>query len=87
MLFLWSANMADLVGAGFPFVGSAVLLGCGLVSLALTLRLDTAPPPAERRELVDAADRLADARRQLDAARERVEVEERAASATVRRSS
>jgi len=33
--FLWSARMEDLVGAGFPFLGGAVLLGSGLVSLAL----------------------------------------------------
>ena len=35
--FLWSAQMEDLVGAGFPFVGAAVLFGSGLVALALTV--------------------------------------------------
>lgn len=34
-IFLWSANMADLVGAGFPFVAGAILFGSGLISLAL----------------------------------------------------
>ena len=33
--FLWSANMADLVGAGFPFVAGATLFGTGLITLAL----------------------------------------------------
>jgi len=33
--FLWSANMADLVGAGFPFVGGAILFGSGLLALAI----------------------------------------------------
>jgi len=35
--FLWSARIEDLVGAGFPFVGAAVLFGSGLVALALTV--------------------------------------------------
>ena len=35
--FLWSARLEDLVGAGFPFVGAAVLFGCGLVALAITV--------------------------------------------------
>ncbi|MCX6317412.1 MAG: hypothetical protein NTW29_08995 [Bacteroidetes bacterium] len=33
--FLWSARMEDLVGAGFPFVGGAVLFGAGLLALAV----------------------------------------------------
>lgn len=33
--FLWSANLADLVGAGFPFVGGALLVGTALISLAI----------------------------------------------------
>lgn len=33
--FLWSANIADLVGAGFPFVGGAILFGTGLITLAI----------------------------------------------------
>lgn len=37
---LWSSNLADLVGAGFPFVGGAVLAGTGLISLALNNKED-----------------------------------------------
>ena len=33
--YLWSANVADLVGAGFPFVGGAILFSGGLISLSL----------------------------------------------------
>jgi hypothetical protein len=33
--FLWSSNMADLVGAGFPFVAGAILTGSGLISLSI----------------------------------------------------
>ena len=33
--FLFSANMADLVGAGFPFIGGAVLVVGGLMSLSI----------------------------------------------------
>lgn len=33
--FLWSANVADLIGAGFPFVAGAILVAGGLVSLTL----------------------------------------------------
>ena len=36
--FLWSALLEDLVGAGFPFVGGAILFGCGLISLTLNNR-------------------------------------------------
>lgn len=36
--FLWSANMADLVGAGFPFVGGALLFGFGLLAFTLNNR-------------------------------------------------
>lgn len=32
---LWSANMADLIGAGFPFVAGAILTGTGLISLTI----------------------------------------------------
>ncbi len=32
--FLFSSNMADLVGAGFPFVGGAILVVGGLLSLS-----------------------------------------------------
>ena len=33
--FLWSAHLEDLVGAGFPFVGGAILTGMALVSLSI----------------------------------------------------
>lgn len=33
--FLYSSNMADLVGAGLPFVGGAVLAAGGMISLAI----------------------------------------------------
>ena len=36
--FLWSANIADLVGAGFPFVGGAILFSFGLLTLAVLNR-------------------------------------------------
>ena len=38
---LWSARLEDLVGAGLPFVGAAVLFGCGLIALALTVGGDS----------------------------------------------
>lgn len=36
--FLFSARIPDLIGAGFPFVGGAVLAGSGLIALAIALR-------------------------------------------------
>jgi hypothetical protein len=39
--FLWSANLADLVGAGFPFVAGAVLVIGGLLNLTLQAHLRT----------------------------------------------
>lgn len=33
--FLWSSNMADLVGAGFPFVAGAILTIGGLLNLSI----------------------------------------------------
>lgn len=36
--FLWSAMMADLVGAGFSFLAGAVLFGSGLITLGLVNR-------------------------------------------------
>lgn len=36
--FLWSANMADLVGAGFPFVGGTFLVGTSLISISINNR-------------------------------------------------
>ena len=33
--FLWSASLEDLVGAGFPFVGGALLFGFGLLTFTL----------------------------------------------------
>jgi hypothetical protein len=35
---LWSGRLEDLVGAGFPFVGGAILFGAGLLSLAVLNR-------------------------------------------------
>jgi hypothetical protein len=32
--FLFSSNMADLVGAGFPFVSGAILIAGGLLTLS-----------------------------------------------------
>jgi hypothetical protein len=32
--YLFSANLADLIGAGFPFLGGAILLVGGLLTLA-----------------------------------------------------
>lgn len=37
--FLWSANLADLVGAGFPFVAGAILVVGGLLNLTLQAHL------------------------------------------------
>ena len=36
--FLWSSNIADLVGAGFPFVAGAILTIGGLINLSLLSR-------------------------------------------------
>lgn len=33
--FLWSGLLEDLVGAGFPFVGGAILFGTGLIALVI----------------------------------------------------
>ena len=33
--FLWSSNIADLVGAGFPFVAGAILTASGLINLSI----------------------------------------------------
>ena len=38
LTFLYSAQMEDLVAAGFPFVGGAILAGSGLITLAIALR-------------------------------------------------
>lgn len=35
---LYSRNMADLVGAGFPFVAGAILFGTGLLTLGITAK-------------------------------------------------
>lgn len=32
--FLFSAHLVDVVGAGFPFVGGAIIAGAGLITLA-----------------------------------------------------
>lgn len=36
--FLFSSNMADLVGAGFPFIGGAIIASAGLLSLTILAR-------------------------------------------------
>lgn len=36
--FLFSSNMADLVGAGFPFVGGAIIAVGGLITLSIQTR-------------------------------------------------
>jgi len=36
--YLWSSKMEILVGAGFPFVGGAILFASGLISLAFICR-------------------------------------------------
>ncbi len=36
--FLWSSNLADLVGAGFPFVAGAIFVIGGLINLSLLAR-------------------------------------------------
>jgi len=36
--FLWSSNVADLVGAGFPFVAGAILTIGGLINLSILSR-------------------------------------------------
>ncbi len=32
--FLFSNNIADLIGAGFPFVGGAIIASAGLITLS-----------------------------------------------------
>lgn len=36
--YLWNSNLAGVVGAGFPFVGGAILAAAGLISLALNTK-------------------------------------------------
>ena len=36
--FLWSSNLADLVGAGFPFIAGAILTIGGLINLSILSR-------------------------------------------------
>jgi hypothetical protein len=36
--YLWSSNISDLVGAGFPFVAGAILLVGGLINLSILSR-------------------------------------------------
>lgn len=33
--YLYSSNMADLVGADFPFVAGSILFGTGLIGLVI----------------------------------------------------
>ncbi|WP_146185908.1 hypothetical protein [Flavobacterium album] len=42
--FLFSSNMADLVGAGFPFVGGAILVVGGLIALSNLARVQQYDP-------------------------------------------
>ncbi|NVO86723.1 hypothetical protein [Hymenobacter terrestris] len=44
--FLWSADLADLVGAGFPFVAGAILVIGGLLNLTLQAHLRAKPANA-----------------------------------------
>lgn len=37
--FLWSSNIADLIGAGFPFVAGAIFVVGGLINLTLQASL------------------------------------------------
>lgn len=46
--FLWSANTADLIGAGFPFVAGAILVVGGLISLTLQAAPRHTPAPPSR---------------------------------------
>lgn len=41
--FLWSANVADLVGAGFPFVAGAIFVVGGLIGLTLQTTVSAQP--------------------------------------------
>ena len=83
MPFLWSSSMENLVGAGFPFVGSSVLLAGGLITLALTISRE--PTPADKSRQSDEIARLAEARRELGAMRERLEFEARIEAAAIER--
>lgn len=42
-LFIWSNNMIDVVGAGLGFICGAILIGSGLISIAVV----TGKAPAE----------------------------------------
>ncbi len=42
--YLYSANIADLIGAGFPFVAGSILFASGL----LTFRYNTDEPTPEQ---------------------------------------
>ena len=35
---LWKAEPGEIVMAGLPFIGGAILLGCGLISLAISVK-------------------------------------------------
>lgn len=41
--FLWSSNVADLIGAGFPFVAGAIFVVGGLLNLTLQAALMQKP--------------------------------------------
>ncbi|MGN7787723.1 hypothetical protein ACTJIJ_24530 [Niabella sp. 22666] len=42
--FLFSAHVADLIGAGLPFMGGAIIAGSGLIALS-NLARQTKPKP------------------------------------------
>lgn len=50
--FLFSSRMEDLVGAGFPFVGGAIIAGAGLIALSNMNRRATQlqAVPVDRRQ-------------------------------------
>lgn len=43
--FLFSSSMEDIVGAGFPFVGGAIIASAGLIALSNITRLRQQPYP------------------------------------------
>lgn len=47
--FLFSASMADIVGAGFPFIAGAIIASAGLVALSNLARQEKTYAPVEVR--------------------------------------
>ena len=48
--FLWSSRLEDLIGAGFPFVGGAVLFGAGLITLSILSKNDEPSNPSVKKQ-------------------------------------